>query len=147
MSHETLWVLKNAEASTKWKDRREWRISTLVGLEVCPTSDIYEHTRYVCSTVLLSCYYCSPCISRPCANVRLLGPIPRIDTQCSSSFYLLFIPFFDNVAVDRGTTAVTSILSWKVPGNCQTSRLRWIMRRHFPLHPLYISLWKDERDV
>lgn len=123
------------------KDRQMKRIS--VG--ELSNADIYEHIRYVCSTV---CFPVIIAVSVSCVRAA--------NGQCTSAqsdpenrytmllfFYFLFIPFFDNVAVDRGAMAVTSILSRKVPGNCQTLQLWWIMRRHFPLHLLYILLWKD----
>jgi len=124
---------------TKWKDHR-LKIHTSLFWDLSNRGCLWTYMIHL--FVLLSCYYCSflsyiHALNGQCTSVQ---SDPENRYNASLFFYFLFIPFFDNVAVDRGTTAVTSILSWKVLGNCQTSRLRWIMRRHFPLHPLYISL-------
>lgn len=64
------------------KDRQMKRIS----IGELSNADIYEYDMFVrpCAFLLLlqSLYLASV---QQTANVRLLSPIPRIDTQCSSS--------------------------------------------------------------
>lgn len=122
--------MKHFQCLKRWGEYNKAKRSSIEDphcFEIYPTADVYEYIRYICLTVLLSCYYCSflsyiHVLNGQCTSVQFDSE--RIDTMLLFFFYFLFIPFFDNVAVDRGTTAVTSILSWKVLGNCQTSRLR-----------------------
>lgn len=69
---------------------------------------------------VLSCHYCILCVLRSVhrtSNAHLLGSIPRTDTMLSFFYFLPLL--FSDIAVGRGATVVTSILSWKVLGNCQ----------------------------